>query len=86
MSAMSRRLPRTPTQPPGTIIVIENVLPANATAAATTAEDVVKSPAAGERPSSPDSAFFESEFIEADPFLGFVDDVILCIFLMCTFK
>ena len=35
VSAMSRRLPRTPTQPPGTIIVIENVLPANATAAAT---------------------------------------------------
>ena len=27
VSAMSRRLPRTPTQPPGTIIVIENVLP-----------------------------------------------------------
>ena len=27
---MSRRLPRTPTQPPGTIIVIENVLPADA--------------------------------------------------------
>ena len=30
VSAMSRRLPRTPTQPPGTIIVIENVLPADA--------------------------------------------------------
>ena len=30
MSACSRRLPRTPSQPPGTIIVIENVLPASA--------------------------------------------------------
>lgn len=32
VSAMSRRLPRTPSQPPGTIIVIENVLPASAAA------------------------------------------------------
>jgi len=30
VSACSRRLPRTPSQPPGTIIVIENVLPPNA--------------------------------------------------------
>ena len=30
VSACSRRLPRTPSQPPGTIIVIENVLPASA--------------------------------------------------------
>ena len=30
VSACSRRLPQTPSQPPGTIIVIENVLPASA--------------------------------------------------------
>ena len=37
MSACGRRLPKTPSQPPGTIIVIENVLPAGTATTATAA-------------------------------------------------
>ena len=61
----------------GCVVAIE------ATAAATIAEELVESPAAGERPSSPGSEVFILEcWDSADPFLGLVEEVILCIFLI----
>ena len=62
------------------------VVAMEATAAATIAEDDDPSPAAGERPSSQDSTFLVSAEAEEELFLGLVEDVMLCIFLICTLR